>query len=221
MVVENHRIPIKTSNPHAAFEQLEGNTIRFDKQHEGGPEDKQALLDDVGAAYVKAEKYLKNSSNPLAQDASRHHEQMDPSGSTQSHELFERLQAWEKRLVEQDASHQVRVWNWQQEVANAQQRLARRKSVLDDQEENLRKLQFELFELQNELIESQLATREIVNGLAIPGKQETYLDSLKDELHERFDHVMSTWGEFASQMNAIATKLSSQIVEDSPENSAL
>ena len=71
----------------------------------------------------------------------------------------------------------------------------------------LRTLQFELLQLQNELIDSQLATREIVNQLGVPELNDDALESLRFELNQRFDHVMISWRQFANYMNELADTL--------------
>ena len=110
-------------------------------------------------------------------------------------------------LAQQEADHHVNVWNWQQQVANQQQALDAKQTDLDEQEIQLRTLQFELLQLQNELIDSQLATRTIVNQLDVPGLQDDALETLRFELNQRFDHVMISWRQFAKYMNELANGL--------------
>ena len=79
---------------------------------------------------------------------------------------------------------------------------------LKQQEQQLRALQFELLQLQNQLIDGQLATRELIGDLQIPGQQESALQSLKFELNQRFDHVMVTWREFAARFQLAVESVS-------------
>ncbi len=208
MISEKAKIPIKTSNPAAALKQLEGKSFRVDRAHEDGFANHQStVIKEIETVLARAQAVLAESPTPEdAQSSSIHPTDIQPDD--RNRQLIAHLKAKERSLVEQDVNHQVRVWNWQQEVAKTQAAQDRRQADLNQQEQQLRALQFELLQLQNQLIDGQLATRELIGDLQIPGQQESALQSLKFELNQRFDHVMVTWREFAARFQLAVESVS-------------
>ncbi len=206
-LVQQSKIPIKTSNLKAAIKQLDGQSYRIDEQHDR-IQAKSFNAVHVAAAIVGDQSATaKNISlEQIAQQL-----RADDAQLHQSRQLIEHIQQKEKALAQQEADHQVSVWNWQQQVANQQRALDAKQTDLDEQEIQLRALQFELLQLQNELIDSQLATREIVNQLGVPELQDDALESLQFELNQRFDHVMISWRQFANYMSELAESLADNL----------
>jgi chromosome segregation ATPase len=206
-LVKQSKIPIKTSNLAAAIKQLDGQSYRVDKPHEYAPP--MAFQAASGGATIGGDRPAASKNISLEQIA----EQLRAGDAplNQSRQLVEHIRQKEKALAQQEADHQVSVWNWQQQVANQQRALDAKQTDLDEQEIQLRTLQFELLQLQNELIDSQLATREIVNQLGVPELQNDALDALRFELNQRFDHVMIRWRQFAGYMQDLANSLADEV----------
>ena len=199
-LAKKSNIPIKTSNLEAAIKQLDGQSYRIDKQHENAAPNAFNVVrvaEAITGDQLTTEQ--KVSIEQIGQQL-----RTDDAQLKQSRQLIEHIQQKEKTLAQQEADHCVNVWNWQQQVANQQRALDVKQTDLDEQEIQLRTLQFELLQLQNELIDSQLATREIVNQLGIPELQNDALESLRFELNQRFDHVMTHWRQFANYMQELA-----------------
>jgi len=211
MISDKAKIPIKTSNPVAAFKQLEGNSFRVHPAHQDEvTAHNAALIQEIESVLTRVEApSARSTADDPSGKQSKQFEQLDQYDQTQ--QLLIHLKEKERLLTEQDVNYHVRIWNWQQEVARTQQKLDQRKVNLDQQEEQLRALQFELLQLQNQLIDSQLATREIVNDLNLPGQQEYALQSLKLEINQRFDHMLITWRAFASEIQELAEQISDQV----------
>ena len=201
MLTGKTRIPIKTANPEAAFKQLQGKAFRVDGKH------KDSFSSQIDQEQSDVESLEVKDSLRVGAALGANMQAIDSTTPNQNQQLAEHLQAKERELAEAMANHQVSVWNWQQEVAKQQARFDQRRETLNQQEENLRGLQFELFQLQNDLIESQLATRSIVNSMDMPGYETAAAEALKLELNQRFDHMMVTWREFAQQMETLVQEI--------------
>lgn len=199
-VVKN--IPIKTSNLRAAVKQLDGRAFRVDPEHDSS---KPQSFNIVRVAET-IEGRQTIDQNVSIDDIADQFRSTD-SLLDQARELVSHVQLKEKELAQQDADYQVRVWNWQQQVAQEEKKLEQRRNNLDEEETQLRSLQFELLQLQNELIDSQLATREIVNGLRVSGLEVDAMKSLQLEINQRFDHVMVTWRQFAEDMKSLVEQV--------------
>lgn len=207
--VKQSKIPIKTSNLEAAIKQLDGNSYRIDKQHE--PDLLKELNATNAAATIAG--HSQTTSKPVSSELIVPQLSADDAQLNQSRQLIEHIQQKEKSLAQLEADQQVNVWNWHQQVANQQRALDAKQTDLDEQELQLRTLQFELLQLQNELIDSQLATREIVNQLGVPELQNDALESLRFELNQRFDHVMTSWRRFANYLSELAPNFAPVQVE--------
>ena len=206
-LVQQSKIPIKTSNLKAAIKQLDGQSYRIDEQHERIAAKSFNAVNVAAAIVGDQSTTAKNISlEQIAQQL-----RADDAQVHQSRQLVEHIQQKEKVLAQQEADHQVNVWNWQQQVAKQQRALDAKQTDLNEQEIQLRALQFELLQLQNELIDSQLATREIVNQLDVPELQDDALESLRFELNQRFDHVMINWRQFANYMSELAESLADNL----------
>ncbi len=121
----------------------------------------------------------------------------------QSRQLVELLQLKEKELVEREAGHHVRVWNFERHVQQQQKMITAGQQDLADRESHLQAFQFDLIELQNELIDSQLATRSIVTELdlaAADNDKTEALEGLRDEVVHRYDGLLRTWKRLYDQM---------------------
>lgn len=200
MTVAKHNIPIKTSNLLAAIKQLDGRGYRVDPEHDGR-EVKPHAFNIVRVAETIEGRDSTDEAVTIEEIAEQF--RSDDSLLEQAHELVSHVQSKEKDLAQQDADYQVRVWNWEQQIVRQEKKLESRRQSLDEEELQLRNLQFELLQLQNELIESQLATREAINGLQVSGLEADSMQTLQLEINQRFDHVMNTWRQFAADMKGI------------------
>ena len=207
MISDKAKISIKTSNPVAAIKQLEGKSFRVHGAHpEGASGPNSTVLEEIDAVLARASAASAGAIEDQTNQPPTSQETLLDQND-QNQQLLQLLKEKERILAEQDADYHVRVWNWQQSVAKSQKELDQRQADLDQQEVQLRLLQFELLQLQNDLIDSQLATREIVSDLSMPGQEAHAIQALKVELNQRFDHVMVTWRSFANEMQQLAQSL--------------
>ena len=210
---------VRTSNPERTFALLQGMHRSETAETTFEPETSRTVVSKT-LRLVADEDHLDTdpdvrSPDPTVEtDAPAASELAPPDSIQQTSQLAALLAKREQELTERDVDFQVKIWNWQQETKKIESRLAKRARQLEERETQLMALQFELFQLQHQLIDSQLATRELVEDLSLgtanPHTIAT-LKSLKFELGKRFDHVHHQWTDLVNRLESIAADIAVKV----------
>ena len=184
-LVQQSKIPIKTSNLKAAIKQLDGQSYRIDEQHDR-IQAKSFNAVHVAAAIVEPICHSKDLlAGAISTAASR-----DDAQVPQNQQLIEHVSK-KKSSGSTGGRSSVSVWNSRRQVANQQQTLDAKQTDLMNKKSSCAP-QFELLQFQNELIDSQSAARKSLINWGFPITRQR-VKSLQFKLNHRFDHVMIVW----------------------------
>lgn len=215
---------IHTSNPKRAFDLLRGDDRHVGAEAAFADEEDAVPADSFRVFTSEVESSVVDSSVVDSSVVESPTQTIDESirdaiadSLQQTQELVGLLSQREQTLTERDVEFQVKTWNWQQETKKVESRLANRAAKIDERETQLMALQFELFQLQHQLIDSQLATREVVENMALGSANPhaiATLKSLQFEMGQRFDHVHQKWSELVNRLESIAAEIAEKMAHD-------
>ena len=122
--------------------------------------------------------------------------EMEQPPVRQIEQLVAHLRSRQKVLDQREADLQAQTYHWEQQVLSSKSHLRRRTSELEQHWSQVQLQQAQLVKLQQNLVDGQQAIRAVIERIVDdcqPTELQAELNSLRQELHERFDVILNRW----------------------------
>ncbi len=127
----------------------------------------------------------------------------------QLQQMGRHLIRWRTELQRQQTQLQSEQRHWTQQMQLEHKLIADHKTRLDSRQRHIKSTEFQLMQLQNDVIDAQVALQRTVESLTRcqsgddrDGNIVAELTTLRFELYQRFDYVVTRWAQLRSQIQS-------------------